>query len=299
MKPRLAVAAVAALIPVVLAGCSAAGKPTGSASAGRSSAPAAQPPPAVGACYLKVRAVSYPATDLPLDCAKTHRTETIAVGDFTDEYARTPAPPPAGSGALRWAFHACDLESQRFVGGDWRGGRLSVQVVVPAPDSWAAGSHWYRCDIFELVTLDGGTAREHPDDQAVERTGSLRDALTRRLPLLYTCFNDDQWEQYVPVLCTKPHHFEFVGIWTAPEIARAKIENDDHRIWAGCLRVIADYIGAPELVSLEPQTGIDYRLPSLEAWERGDRGVRCFLWAETQQLTRSLKGAGPKVLPIQ
>lgn len=288
MRRRLVLATMGVLVPVVLAGCGLSGTLEGSPSADLSSAPAAQPAPAVGHCYLTVVTVSYPAANPPVDCAKTHRAETVSVGVFTDTYAGMPSLPAAGSDALRSAFDACDIESQRFVGGDWRGGRLSIQVVVPSPTGWAAGSRWYRCDIFELVALDGGTARSHPDDHPLERTGSLRDALTRKLPLVYTCFEEDQWEYLIPVACTEPHGFEFVGIWTAPDLAYDKVQQGTKRAWRECYTAIAKYTGMPR-TKVEYEMGVTYRMPSPEAWERGDRGVKCFLWLESRKVTKSLR----------
>jgi hypothetical protein len=46
------------------------------------------------------------------------------------------------------------------------------------------------------------------------------------------------------------------------------------------------------------RTGTTFRPPSAEGWQRGDRGVRCFLWSSDKDLTRSLKQAGRSALPI-
>ncbi|WP_374709229.1 septum formation family protein [Micromonospora sp. AKA38] len=42
----------------------------------------------------------------------------------------------------------CDAKATAFVGGDWRGARLTVQVAPPSPGGWQGGSRWFRCDIL-------------------------------------------------------------------------------------------------------------------------------------------------------
>jgi Septum formation len=256
----------------------------------------AAPVSKVGNCYLNVIAISFPSSDLPMDCAKPHRAETFHVGTFTGENASRSNPPPMGSPALRSAFDACDPVAKRLVGGDWRGGRLSIQVVVPGPPSWTGGSRWYRCDIFELDALEGGTHRQNPQDHAIERTGSLRGALTRRLPLVYTCFNEDKFEILRQIACNKPHRFEFVGIWTAPELRYEDLEGSSGQFLKSCWAAIGTYIGASKKVDMSDYIGVTYRPPSLEAWGRGDRGIKCFLWSDDRNLTRSVKGAGLRAL---
>jgi hypothetical protein len=191
---RLRSVGLCVLVSAALTGsasaCAQSDPSAGDARAATPSPTPAAPASKVGNCYLNVVAISFPSSDLPMDCAKPHRAETFHVGTFTGEYASRSTPPPMRSPALRSAFDACDPVAKRLVGGDWRGGRLSIQVVIPGPPSWAGGSRWYRCDIFELDALEGGTHRQSPQDHAIERTGSLRDALTRRLPLVYTMPQD-------------------------------------------------------------------------------------------------------------
>jgi hypothetical protein len=291
VRARVGVTA-GALISLMLGGCGSAGGPGGSAHSAHPSASQSARAPEAGACYLTVITVSYPFSDQPMDCAKAHRAETVSVGIFTGAYAERVTPPPAGSPAVRWAFRACDTAAKRFVGGDWRGARLSIQVVVPSPAGWTDGSRWYRCDIFELDAVDGGTAKNHPLDNAIQRTGSLRGAITRRLPLVYTCFNRDEWENLWPVACGKSHRFEYVGVWTAPDIRYDDADQDRNLLVDRCRSVITRYVGKPKKTNADIVPGVTYRLPSPEAWERGDHGVRCFLWSDDGALTRSVKGAG-------
>jgi hypothetical protein len=294
MRPRLGLAGL--LVSVMLAGCDASGHADGNEETAAPSPTRTVWIPEAGACYPIVEAVSYQAGAMPLDCAKTHRAETVYVGSFAGAHAASVEPPAAGSPALRWAFDDCDARTKRFVGGDWRGARLSIQVVVESPESWADGSRWYRCDIFELDAPGGGNAREHPQDHSIQRTGSLRDAFKRRLPLVYTCFDDTELRNFVPVGCSKPHGYEFVGIWTAPDLAFKEVDRDEDRLFRGCYSVLARYLGVPKKTRVEDHVGATYFMPSPEAWQRGDRGVRCFLWSDGHRLTRSVKGGGLRAL---
>jgi hypothetical protein len=247
----------------------------------------------VGACYLAVTAVGYPATDRAVDCARSHDTETVFVGTFAGPFAAAAAPPPRGSRAVHAAFKVCDTATRRFVGGDWRGGRLSVQVVVPAPQTWTGGGRWYRCDVFEVPNMEGVSYRGQAVDAATSRTGSLRAALTRRLPLSFTCLTatEEIYQLSDPVPCTKPHQYEYVGAWTAPDLTYEDLAGQSERLYRRCRAVIGAFLGLPKAERALPRTGVSYREPSANAWALGDRGVRCFIWTE-RPLTRSLRGAG-------
>jgi Septum formation len=281
---------LACLVLVSTAGaCTKSDSPEGSAQAAAPSPTPAASAAKVGNCYRNVSSVSIPSTDVPMDCAKAHKAETFSVGTFAGEYAERVALPPSGSPALRWAFKACDTAGKRFVGGDWRGARLAIQVVVPSPQSWEGGTRWYRCDIFEFA-LDG------PRDTAVERMGSLRGALTRRLPLVYTCFNSDKEQGLRPVACNRRHRYEFAGIATAPEVAYDALDSYENQFYNSCWSVIGAYVGAPKKVDMRDHIGVTFRTPESPAWGRGDRGIRCFLWSSNHDLTRSVKGAGVRAL---
>jgi hypothetical protein len=248
----------------------------------------------VGSCYPRATGVSVASSDGPVDCAGPHRAETFSVGTFADEHASGVTVPPQGSPAMRWAFDACDAEGKRFVGGDWRRARLSIQVVMPSLDDWKAGSHWYRCDIFEVGELDGSTASMRWDEYAVARTGSLRDALAGRSPLAHTCFNRGELRNLRPVSCDKRHRYEFAGIWPAPELRYADLDSEE--VFHGCRSVIGAFLGVSKKVDMKAYVGVTYHPPSRAAWDRGDRGIRCFLWSNDRDLTRSVKGRGLRAL---
>jgi hypothetical protein len=254
--------------------------------------------PRAGVCHLTSDRTGHLTSYTPLDCGKVHRAETVHIGTFSGTAANQSARPAAGSPAMRGAFTNCDTQTTRFLGAEWRGARLSIEVVPPSPQGWTGGSRWYRCDVIELDVLDGGTVRIRPDNHAIERTGSLRDALTKPSPLAYRCFTQDRWQNLIPIACTKRHRHEYAGVWTAPDTTYAEFEKQTDRTYHHCRSVIAAYVRIPDDGTMKYRTGTTFRPPSAEGWQRGDRGVRCFLWSSDKDLTRSLKQAGPSALPI-
>lgn len=253
--------------------------------------------PQPGTCHVRSELTGYLGTYAPVDCAKVHRVETVHVGTFTGAPAGQPAPPQHGTPALRPAFADCDTRAKRFVGADWRGGRLSVRVVTPSAPAWTGGSRWYRCDLFETGGLDDAVSGYA--DLAQERSGTLRNALSTAGPLAHTCFHDDSSRRLRPVSCTGPHGIEYVGTWTSPDVAYARADRDRDRLYDRCHAVIARYVNIPGTADMRFRTGTTFRLPSEDGWTQGDRGIRCFLYFRDRRLTRSLKGAGPAALPVQ
>ncbi|WP_320065750.1 septum formation family protein [Micromonospora sp. RTGN7] len=287
MRYRLGSAALGLLLATVLAGCDTAGSTDSAPAEGKSPAPTAGPfVPEAGVCHPAVETVGYRSSYTTVDCAKTHFTETVHVGVFTGADADRFNSPPPGTREARAAFHVCDTQATAFVGADWRGGLMSVQVVVPEPKDWTGGSRWYRCDLFTLAPIDSDTAADH----AVERAGTLRGGLSRPSPLAHGCFTDDKYENLLPAPCTKRHRFEYVGVWTAPDGAYKTADRDADVVHMHCRSVVTAYTkGTPSAKSAQG-TGTTYRLPSPKAWERGDRGIRCFYWSGDRDMTRSLKG---------
>lgn len=299
MRRWLGAAASAALITTALTGC---GTPAGTdgdlTDDWRPVAEARQFTPEVGDCHVIADPTSYLTSYQPVDCTRSHLVETYHLGTFTGALAERPIPPKVGSTALRTAFAECDAKATAFVGGDWRGARLTVQVVPPSPAGWSGGSRWYRCDLLELDAVDGGTAINNHYDHAVQRSASLRDELKRPSKVAYGCLDEDEYENLQHSSCDKPHRFEYVGSWTAPDGPYGDVARNDDNVHAKCRTVVARYAKVPVDGNLRYRTGTAYRLPSEKAWARGDRGVRCFFWSGGPKLTRSIKGGGTKVLPV-
>lgn len=284
-------AAVAGTTLVALSGCEDATAPAPAQRA--ASAPPAPVVPHSGECHRSVEPISYPSSAAPVRCTTTHSAETVSVHTFTGRWAAAPSPPTAGSPALRAAFAACDADVRRFVGADWRGGNLSIQAATPSPVDWSHGIRWFRCDVFEIDPLDRGSYRRHPEDHPRDRTTSLAGALTTVSAMSYHCFNEDAYEQLQPVACTAPHRFEYAGTWTAPDSSHDSASRAQERNHEGCRSTLATGARRADRDLVE-RSGTTYRLPSPEAWTRGDRGIRCFLWLDQRALSRPVLARAPR-----
>ncbi|MEH0938415.1 septum formation family protein [Micromonospora psammae] len=251
--------------------------------------------PAVGACHPGVQDVGWLGGWNPVDCAGPHRAETLHVGTLTGAAAAGAAPPPVGSAGMLAARGECDREIRRAVGGDWRSARLGLAVVFPSPPAWTGGARWFRCDLTEIRSIDEPGART--------RTGSLRGALTGDTDLRLRCFNPkvrgDDVEAMVPASCAARHHAEFVGVWQAPELSWSELARGGTRVHRGCAALVARYTGVPNDGNLRFRAGSIFYHPLEREWRSGNRGVQCFVWVADRTLTRSVKGVGPKGLPIR
>jgi hypothetical protein len=245
--------------------------------------------PATGQCHETLTATAPLAEHRPVDCAELHVSETYHVGTAAD----ADVVPAAGTAGARAAFHECSQAAADFLGGSWRSARVAVQVVWPARAGWAGGARWFRCDVT-TADLDG--------QSRTSRTGSLAGELAGASPLRLGCFNPTVDGETVttmrPVACNQPHRAEFAGLWQAPETTYAKLEADTERSAAGCRRVIAKFAKLPDDSDMQYRTGwISYN-PTRTEWLSGERRVRCFAYFAKRTFTRSLKGAGTTVLPV-
>jgi hypothetical protein len=250
--------------------------------------------PKADVCHPTVADVGYLSGYQPVDCATTHRAETLHVGTLTGPEAGRSAPPRGGSAGLRAAHTDCARQVTKAVGADWRSGRLQLSVVFPSAPAWSGGARWYRCDVAEVNDLDDGTV--------TERRGTLRAALKPGSPLALGCFNPklvkDDIEAMRPVACTAKHHAEFVGIWQAPDVSYAEFQRTSLRAHKACRGLIATYAKVPNDGNMQYRAGTIIYHPYEQQWRDGDRGVQCFLWVSDRTLTRSVQGAGAKALPV-
>jgi hypothetical protein len=250
--------------------------------------------PEAGTCHTHPQDIGFLSVYNPVDCGQPHRVETLHIGTFTGEDASRTTSPPAGSPTLHTAWKECTAKTNELVGGDWRGARLGLAVVLPSPQAWTGGARWFRCDVSETESVD--------DDSQVSRTGSLKGALSAPSDLALGCFSpklvNDHVDEMTPVACTAKHRSEFAGVWDAPDTTYDAFDKDDAHVQQGCLGVIAAFAKVPNDGDIRYRVGwISYN-PRKEEWDAGDRGVQCFLWLSSRDLTRSLKGAGTKGLPI-
>lgn len=273
------------------AGC---GKPAGTDGSLVDDWPAPAEPtvftPAAGVCLPEARFTGI-ATYTPLDCSSPHEVEVVHVGQFAGTDVTRSQPPARGSTGLQTAFAACDKATKEYVGGDWRGARLYVEVSVPNLQAWQGGARWYRCDVNETLSLDSYFFQK--------RTSSVRDLLKTDSNLLHRCFNpaliDGDLERMEKVDCDKPHRAEYAGVWTAPDTPYADFTKNSARTHQGCRGVIAAFTKVPNDNQFKYRIGTIIYNPT--DWTGGDRGVRCFLW-DDKDMKRSMKGAGPAALPI-
>ncbi|MEU4566385.1 septum formation family protein [Micromonospora sp. NPDC023956] len=251
--------------------------------------------PPVGVCQVADFAdVVRPTTVEPVDCGLPHRVETAHVGTFAPTVTALPA---VDSSPMRAAFAECDTRTSAYVGDEWRAGRLRLGVALPSTVGWAGGARWYRCDVTEVDTVERS-------GRTVLRSGSLRDALKAASPLRLGCQNARTGPELgvqavTPADCAKAHNAEFVGVWKAPDTPYPAKPADWAPVHTGCWSVLARYAGLPADSYLRFRTDLVVRPPGQGRWKAGDRGVRCYLWLSDRTVTRSLKGAGPKTLPIR
>jgi hypothetical protein len=172
---------------------------------------------------------------------------------------------------------------------------VTVRVTPPSLPGWAGGSRWYRCD---LLVLDEASGVDGSADRTVSYAGSLAGLLTRSSPLRLTCFEEEGEARLRQASCTGPHRYEYVGTWTAGEGSYRKTAADEEGNHERCRERIAGYARVPVDDELRYRTGSAFRLPSAQAWARGDRGVRCFYWSGGRALTTSVRDGGATLLPV-
>ncbi|WP_328369428.1 septum formation family protein [Micromonospora zamorensis] len=295
MRSAMTTLFAAAVTATLLVGCAGSGGLDGDLTDDWAALP---PPaaftPAAGVCQAAdfTDVVTLAAYE-PVDCAGPHRVETVHVGAFPVERASAPA---GGSAELRGAFAECDTRATRYVGDEWRVGRLRLSVALPSGPGWAAGSRWFRCDLTELTTVEAAPT-------VVVRSGSLRDTLKGASGLRLGCQQTGRTASRVqtlaPVECGKQHDAEFVGVWRAPDTAYPTRDSDWSPLYDGCRSVLGRYVGVPDDADLSFRSGVVVRPPGAGRWRVGDRGVRCYLWLSDRTVTASLKGAGPAGLPVR
>ncbi|MFV2100601.1 septum formation family protein [Micromonospora sp. LOL_024] len=248
--------------------------------------------PEAGTCHTRPQDVGYFSAYAPVDCAQPHRAETLHVGTLAAVDGRRP--PETGSTGMRTAFDECDRTARAALGGDWRGARIGISVVLPSPQAWTGGARWFRCDAHELRGLDTPVP--------VRRTASLAGSLDGSSSLRHSCFNakteGDDVTEMVAVKCSARHRSEFTGIWQAPDTSWSAFLKDADRAHRGCRSTIARFTKVPDDGNLQYRVGTIFYHPSEGEWRSGNRAVQCFLWISDRTLNRSMKGAGPQALPI-
>jgi hypothetical protein len=298
VRGKLITAVLGTTAVLVLAGCG--GRPPGIDGNLTNNWPAMPeaklPVPAAHACY-SVRQAGPGTAKLPsaVDCSATHNLETVHVGVFSGDDAAKDTPPQVGGPAAQSAYADCAKAANDVLGGDWRTGRLELDLVLPTAGQWDAEARWYRCDLVEFKDLDSY--------DVAYRTASLKGVLAGDRPAALTCFKvtikDDAVDSMLGVDCATGHNGEFAGIWEAPPGAYpAEGAQREKASLNGCRGVVASFAGIPNDDKFQYRVGqITFGFTKAD-WELGNRGVRCYLWMHGKTFTKSMKGAGPNGLPI-
>jgi hypothetical protein len=243
--------------------------------------------PPSGACYpsSQSRASGIDATfSDPIACTQSHAVETVHVGQFPAEVT---AVPPLGSQDYWRVFEACEAKAKDFLGGDWYGGRLFLNLTVPQGRQWEGGARWYRCELIEVKTFAG--------DAVVQRTGSLAGALQGTATVAQGCGTvgkwsaEGTWDDLTPVDCSQAHDAEFAGVFKIPGVDMPTDKQLDD-IYDNCWDVLARYTGG---TASGIQVGNLVWGGNESGWKRGDHWVRCYAWAgENKKMVGSVKGIG-------
>ncbi|BCB86998.1 septum formation family protein [Phytohabitans suffuscus] len=292
--------ALGVLVVAVLAGCTNPAGVDGDLTDDWAALPEPKPfVPASGVCHASYRPLTETSQGIyfPMDCNAHHGAETVHVGQFTGADAEHATMPARGTKPTLAAFAECDAKAKQYIGGDWRNGLLQLDLVLPSLQAWAGGGRWFRCDLRQLESID--------TNQGTSRLTPLKDALKDEPKLLFGCFrpvlskDGETIEVMNAAACTTPHRAEFAGIWTAPDTSYTDFIKNTQRILAGCTGVVATFAKLPNDRNLTHRVGTAYGVINEEEWNSGDRGTQCFLWMYDGDVRRSMKGAGPGVLPIR
>jgi len=252
------------------------------------------PVPTAPACYdaigdpAEIPAATFVA---PIPCAGggPHNVEAIHVGQFTAADAEADTPPLLGSPARRGAYAECTAKAREFLGDDWRVARLLLSVALPSARHWEGGARWFRCDLVEYANLH--------DTKLAARNASLKGVLAGPSDLRVACAKGTTVSTISIDIklasCAEPHNLEFAGIRDYPE-GTDPAGVDEVK---DCRPLVAAFIGVPNDDNLNYRTGLVASSFPREAWDLGNRGVRCFVMP-AKDVTGSVKGRGPKGFPI-
>lgn len=221
----------------------------------------------------------------PVDCADDHRFETVHVGQFGGELSAS-EPPAEDSPQFKSAWADCDAHATAYLGGQWRDRQVRVAITLPVDEGWTAGARWYMCQLGPV---------EWTGNRSTVLKQSVKGKYASMTVLEWGCGNQPDTGEFVPTGCEEPHDTEFVGSFaldlTYPAV-KAKYDGNDPLFHHGCLNLIAGFVGVSGSAKLPRGTGSSYWLPDDEDWQAGDHSVRCFLWIDGGEVSKSLRGAG-------
>lgn len=247
--------------------------------------------PKVPSCYVLAEGATVlgPSPTQQRDCSAEHQFEAFEVGQFTGAVAAAADPPAVGGAERKAAYAACVAAARKYLGDDWRVGRLDLSLEVPSAAQWSGGARWYRCDLAEAL----GT-------NPITRSGSLRNALSGDRPVALGCrkasSQSDAFTLAEPIDCTAQHEVEFAGIFELPD--GPYLDDGKRRTTRsdGCKSVVAAFAGIANDAKVNTRTAWLFTDVTSAEWALGERGVRCYI-APNKPVARSLRGAGAGALP--
>jgi len=243
--------------------------------------------PKGGVCTSSYAETSYRDAYQPFDCAGSHMYETVHIGQFTGDAAALGRPPDRSSTAVKAAWSECDAKTTEFLGAEWRTGWIWISVSLPSMPTWESGARWFRCEV---------ATTEVRSTKVVARKTSLKGEFAGESMLKLGCYDLAPNDSVTAKACTEAHNTEFAGVYASNDPWEMVSENQDS-VHQRCRSVIAAYAGVPDDGNMRYRTGTWYYVPDKDDWEAGDHSVRCHLYLG-KQVTRSLRGAGTKGLPI-
>jgi hypothetical protein len=137
----------------------------------------------------------------PIDCARPHTVEIIAVGRFD---ASLPGARPADATVYQAALPACRVETGSYLGnGQYDASTIGAYLLWPGPQECVAGQRWYFCGVAQLAA----------DGTPVTRDGTARGALAGdSLYAAQLCSSArPQYAVVVRTACDGPHAAEAIG----------------------------------------------------------------------------------------
>jgi hypothetical protein len=268
-----AVRALAAVLVLLLAGCSGGDDDPGAAPSSTPTPTAvptatAVPLPPERACYQLGYDDALAPTNAgtPLDCTQEHTSQTYAVGELdvlVDGHLLA-----VDSGRVRRQVAAdCPARLGDFVGGSLADQRLSMLRAVwftPTVEESDAGAAWYRCDVIAVAG----------PDQLATTTGPLRGVLDRpagrdRYGMCGTAAPDAAG--FERVVCSSEHAWRAIAVVDLPDGDYPGVAAVREQGQTPCEDAGLDAADDP----LDYQWG--YEWPTAEQWKAGQTFGRC--WA--------------------
>ncbi|MGC7093360.1 septum formation family protein [Amycolatopsis lurida] len=240
-------------------------------------APSAEPVAEPGQCVLGT-------SPAPVDCAKPHHVEVTKAGTFG---ADLPAARPEADVIFKAALPDCRAEAAKYLGStDFDATTLAAWMLWAPADDWAAGNRWYRCGVAQLDT----------DGKAVERTGTVKGALTgEKFFDFQVCSSVKPLEGAVKrIACTEPHHAEGLRVVTMgkPTDPLPSPEAFNAAARPVCGETLTKYLGT----ATRDDVVATWRWPSQTEWEQGFTNLTCFAQTDVA-VTKKLRNIGTAPLP--